>query len=35
MNMMGLVIVIAVIIVITLTLGFIATHGTYNKTQHH
>lgn len=35
MNMLGLAIVIAVIVVITLIMGFIATHGTYDKTQHH
>lgn len=32
--MMGLVIVIACIVVITVIMGFIATHGTYQKNPH-
>lgn len=34
MNMMGLVIVIAAIVVITVIMGLIATHGTYKKPSH-
>ncbi len=31
MSMMGLVIVIAVIVILTVIMGLIATHGTYEK----
>ena len=34
MNMMGLVLVIASIVVITVIMGLIATHGTYEKPHH-
>ncbi len=34
MNMMGLVIVIAAIVVITVIMGLIATHGIYKKPSH-
>lgn len=34
MNMMGFVIVIAAIVVITVIMGLIATHGTYEKPNH-
>lgn len=34
MDMMGLVIIIACIVVITVIMGLIATHGTYEKHIH-
>lgn len=34
MDMMGLVITIAVILFVTIVMGFIATHGTYKKPNH-
>lgn len=34
MNMMGLVIVIAAIVVITVIMGLIATHGSYKRPSH-
>lgn len=34
MDMMGLVVVIAVIVVVTIIMGLIATHGTYKKPSH-
>lgn len=34
MDMMGLVIVIAVILFVTIVMGFIATYGTYKKPNH-
>lgn len=34
MDMMGLVIVIAAIVFVTVVMGFIATHGTYKKPNH-
>ncbi|MBP2414778.1 hypothetical protein JOF48_003577 [Arthrobacter stackebrandtii] len=34
MNMMGLAIVIAAIVVITVVMGLVATHGQYKKPSH-
>ncbi len=34
MNMLGLAVAIVVILVVTIVLGLIATHGTYEKPSH-